>query len=735
MEVQQKNVLFDILEGKKNESRQTSNIFKRYRKKEEIGKNIFAKLEKYSNKEGLFYLSESNNSVGIITISQAIISLAYLSQYGVHANDITRFKTLLEKNVTALFSELKYSAGCNELEFTVSPYAGLAENGTKNYVDSAAKVLQALMELREMLYLAIEAKKPYNINIEGIGGDDEVLAVVTKCVKITLRTLAKLAIPCEPRKITYETENETIEIISKYKGWNYTNIPYEEGNIARFANVEPSLYFTYAVAIAYMSVYENINDVLTYVRQINEIKKDTEHQYARIREEYGSVGNDPEKLEEFAAESKKISINHDEAIKSVKMSDNMDKFNRDKKFYDEIINDYANFRSVMKSVGYYLDNKINDVDLKTNFIGLDYNKIDFNEIKGSTTNNAVFNVLFTIVILISSGVADDYEEYNPSERYFEWLQSAIQNVYDSYCDLEKMKKLYIVEQYILNFNESLPDEMFEEANLLRKQRIQVLSLVPLMVRTYNLVSQYLIQYPQKQMINYLELIMKYRHISPQTKMAEWCWDRDAYDININTLFICSLFDFYEYYDQFERPYTDTDATIESEKKKASQLIEKNRQQMQETLEKVEEDKNNIQAEAEEKIKQISLEKENLLIVQGVKEIARSILKEELIDALPAVLASVAEYLGERERDMTLIDVEDAYDAGKEKQRLVAEKFLELGLSYFSKRIFNAIDESKVVDNDGYKQLKQSKTKKGLTESPDYKRRASEVIETINKSIS
>lgn len=733
MEAQQKNVLFDILEGKKNENRQTSNIFKRYRKKEEIGKYIFTKFEKYSNKEGLFYLSESNSSVGIITISQAIISLAYLSQYGIHMNDVSRFKTLLEKNITALLKELKYSDDCTELEFTVSPYASANENETKTYVDAASKVLQAFMELREMLYLASEAKKPYNINIEGIGSDEEVIKIITKCVKITLRTLSKLAIPCEPRKVIFETETENIEIISKYKGWNYTNVPYEEGNIARFATVEPSLYFTYTVAIAYMSIYENINDVLNYVREISAIKKATEAKYAKIRAEYGDIGHDSERTNEFAAEVEKISISHDEAIKNVKMSDNMDKFNRDKKFYDEILTEYMEFKGVMKSVGYYIDNRIDDIDLKTNFIGLDYNKIDFNEIKGSTTNNAVFNVLFTIVILISSGVADDYEAYRPTERYFEWLQSAIQNVYDSYCDLEKMKKLYIVEQYILNFNESLPDELFEEANLLRKQRIQVLSLVPLMVRTYNLVSQYLIQYPQKQMINYLELIMKYRHISPQSKTPEWCWDRDAYDININTLFICSLFDFYEYYDQFERPYTDTDATIENEKKKANQLIEKNRQQMQESLEKVEEDKNNLRAEAEEKIKQITLEKENLLIVQGVKEIARSILKEELIDVLPDVLTSVISYLGERERDMTLLDIEDVNDEGKEKQRKVAEKFLELGLSYFSKRIFKAIDESKVVDDEGYKRLKKSK--KGLTESPDYKRRASEVIESINKSIS
>lgn len=719
------NVLDDILENSKKRKNKNlvmnaSTVFKKYRAKNEVGKDILETLKKMTNSNKLFYLSETNSSVGLITLSQSLTSLAYLKQYGIKFDT---FKEYFVANLTAYFKELRYSPLCNTLDFSASPYVKEDDNLTSTYVDSIAKSLQTFMEIRELIHTTFESNVEEDIEslnsiyVEGVGNIKDVLAAITHCVKICFSKLSDVAIvnnvPAELLDIKYETSDGEVVVGQRnYKGWNYSNVE----NVSTNSKFEPSLYFTYSVAIAYMSVYENIIDVLNYHRQV-----------IAINERYDQLENDSQ-----YNPNEEGYVTREEALESIKKSDNIAKFSRDNEFYLEVFNEYNRFKKVMKSSGYYIYEKIKNVKIKNDFIGLDYNGIDLQDIKSSTTNNALFNTLFAIVILISSGVADDFVEYQPERRYFELLQIAMENVYDSFCELEQSKKLYIVEQYILNFNEAIPDTLAEEANLLRKQRIQVLSLVPLMVRTYNLVSQYLIQYPQKQMINYLELIMKYRHMNRNNKY-EWCWDKDNYDINVNNLFICSLYDFYEYYEKYEKPYTAPEEAIAIEKNNTLKVIKDAEKENEKKINQVLKEKQELQEKMQEEIDRVKYEKANMPIVLAIKEIVRDTMKEELIEILPDVLKQVSEYLVRRNKLMSPSAIKYESGCDNKNERELAGTLIELMLSYFAKEISSSVDEGSIVsDRDEY--MKRCKTGEGLLDDETYQGREYDLLTALSKKI-
>lgn len=724
MNYTKENILNDILEnvkkkGYKNQLSNGSAIFKKYRAKDKVGKDILDCFKKFTNNNKLFYLSETNSSVGLITLSQALTSLSYLKQYGIKFES---FKEYFEINLSAFFKELNYNPFSNKLTFSATPYVKNSDDISYPYVDAVAKSLQTFMEIRELIHTTNESNIEEDIaslrtiNIEGVGGLEEVLIAITKCVKICFNTLSDLAIlnnvPSDQLDIKYETSDGEVTIADRrYKGWNYSNL-LDNNTAIKF---EPSLYFTYTVSIAYMSVYENIIAVLDYHREVN-----------AINERYDELEKNG-----LLHENEEGYVSRNDALDSIRKSDNIVKFNRDDEFYLEVEKEYNRFKKIMKSSGYYIYEKIKNIKIKNEFIGLDYNGIDLQDIKGSTTNNAIFNTLFAIVILISSGVADDFAAYQPEKRYFELLQIAMENVYDSFCELEQSKKLYIVEQYILNFNETIPDSLADEANLLRKQRIQVLSLVPLMVRTYNLVSQYLIQYPQKQMVNYLELIMQYRHMNRNDKY-EWCWDKDNYDININTLFICSLFDFYEYYEKYEKPYTETEEAITNEKNKTLKAIKDAEKENEKKLKVLSDEKQALENKMQEEIEKVKYEKANMPIVLAIKDIVRETVKAELITMLPDVLKQVSEYLVRRQGLMTPLATMDANDSGKENERDLAATLIELIMSYFSKSISNSVNSE---TSDNYSEFKnRSTTGEGLLGDQAYRVREDEILQIINAKI-
>ena len=679
------NILKEMIVGgdtsKKGISNRTFNI---YIPKEEIGKKLYKSFITYgiSKNDDTFILSDINRAKGLISVTQGLISFALIKQFNSSSNNnettITdEERRIFNKNLTVFFNEIGYFT--DNIVFKATPFI---KEDSFDYVDSIAKSVQAIMEIRELILTSLENKTPLNLYVEGIGSDEEIVSALIKVLKICLDKLVSLRIPCP----TFERQIGNNTYLGSSCGWNYTN----DNNINE-NTLEPSLYFTYSVSLSYMSIYENITDVLNWVRLSAEGKS-----------------------EEFTL-----------------AADKTQKFERDKKFYELIEKEYLSFKDAVRSCGLYLDEKISGLDLRSKFLGFDFNTIDIEEIKGSTTNNAIFNTLFSVVILIASGVSDLYDEFYKERRYFEWLQAIMQNVYDSYCDLVLSQKGYIIDQYVLNFNETIPTELYDQVNYLRKQRIQVLTVVPLMVRAYNMVSSWVIQYPQKQMINYLELIISNRF--KKKSNYEWIWDKDGYDVNVNSIYISALFDFYGYYEKYELPSISDKNTVEAQRIKLQANFEKKLESIQSSLEEEKKSKEDLKEYYSQQLeatnKKYQEELANLPIITAIHGIVQDLLEEQLITILPRLFERVTTYLCSREET-------EVYSVKHESNKNLLEsnfavKLIELLTSYFSNELYEKIDKEATS---GGKSIDQDKKEGRLHMNDRYKNRVDDLIKLLGGEI-
>ncbi len=676
--MEQNSILDDILDGSGGKKNKTSSIFNTYKPKEQIGNDIYRDFIKFGlSKDNIFALSDVNQDTGLISISQGLITIALVKQFTSDAKGKEVFSSeeidIFNRNLTAFFNEVGYFTGA--LVYRATPYV---KNFSFDYVDSLAKCIQAIMEIRELILTSLQNKKPLNLFVEGIGSDLEIVDALVFVLKDCLKKLCDLKIICP----SGEHQIGNVKSIYTSCGWNYTNDLTIENNPLR-----PSLYFTYSVCLAYMSIYENIELSLGYIR----------------------------------SEDKEKYI--DEKINDK----NKAKFERDILFYQAIEKEYQDFKGSVASAGLYLDLKLSGLDLRSKFLGIDYNAVDLDEIKGSTTNNAIFNTLFSVVILIASGVSDIYNDNYQERRYFEWLQSIMQNIYDTYCEINLIQKGYIIDQYVLNFNETIPVELYDQVNYLRKQRIQVLTVVPLMVRAYNMVSKWVTRYPQKQMINYLELIMSNRY--KDSNGVKWVWDKDGYDVNINSIYISALYDFYAYYEEYEFP-------LNSSKKTVASVIEKYSVEIEELNERIKEGQVAISKQAEEhavelnKLKKEYEEKtENLPIISAIKELILNVLQEQLIKLLPEIFERVTIYLCSR-------DETEEYSITNEKNKETAEskfayKFIKFITAYFSNEIYSLIDK----DFEGKDSVSKAKENSKLHMNDRYIKLIDSLIRKLGNQIS
>ena len=133
------------------------------------------------------------------------------------------------------------------------------------------------------------------------------------------------------------------------------------------------------------------------------------------------------------------------------------------------------------------------VDLDVKFLGQNHTAVDYSDILNSTTNDALINTVLHTLILIYAGIDMDYSLKDMQEEFYDEIQYALQNVLRVYKKLAQVDKLYIVEQYVLSFKEKMPASVADMAKQLRRQRIQVASTLPLLIRAYNEVSRYLVK--------------------------------------------------------------------------------------------------------------------------------------------------------------------------------------------------------------------------------------------------
>lgn len=560
------------------------NIFNRYIPQKEIAEKIGEKLlkEKYSagkkNTQKGFFNSDISRDVGLITDAIGLQAVADLCGMGMLMNmdkdkSGASYFDKVTDTLSRIFSQLGFdeetfekifayyknydesSEALNKktfdaikITFKMTPFisdddvnAGEESTGSLPCVEAAAQTVKALMGIRTALLNDSSIKgRTYKFS-----GNELVLGKFVErlnyLICYAMDWINSAVIPASS-EIRYDIDGTEAESpIVEYLGWNFFKDDSNE-------EYEPSIYMTYSVCSAYMSLFEVVYPYYY------ESKRDGKDWIKAFKSE--------EEFRKMRGES----VPYSEA---------------DAKLARLINTQYARLKKRCMTAGRYEELRCRGrIDIATKFIGQNYTEVDMADILNSTTNDALINTVLHALILIYAGIDIDYKKIGekinkPSLQtsFYEEIQYALQNVLRVYNRLKAEDKLYIVEQYVLSFNEKMPSSKAGIAKQLRRQRIQVASTLPMLIRAYNEVSRYLVKFPQKQNTEYLALIMENR--TGEEGKKEWMWDLDGYNLMSEANFVRALSDFYEYYDRYERVY------IKGESEK---LAERERKQEEERRE-------------------------------------------------------------------------------------------------------------------------------------------------------
>lgn len=570
--VRVKSELDDIIDDTRSQDDEGVFAFKRFKDQTTIAQNIATLFfNKKYNKRGAkgFYSTDLTRSqVGLLTHCLGLQTVASLSQLGL---DLMPYSDKINDTINAILGSLRVSekvfndlddvdgsGGSTLLNFNMTPYiSDIADEADENSdeegdetdtliarscVESASNVLKAFCEIREALFRQKGRYAPLRLNIRLWNAKDDavspdVFEVLERIIRYTLGWLGEACIPAT-RNIIYKINGKNVhedaeKNVVKSLGWNF----FSNARNDRKETYEPSLYMTYSVCSAYMSIANSIREERY---QIADELSSTEKIY----------------VDDISEETKMRVLQMSERLAERAISERQ---KSNLALYAKIYKPYEIFRRQCIDAGRYeeMQCKQASIDLASRFIGQNFTSVDYADIENSTTNDAVINTVFHVLVLLYSGIDLDYEKaakrniVSDSEFYDE-MQYALQNVMRRWKSLNKDGKNYIVDTYTLSFKERMPATFTDWIKQLRRQRIQVASLLPILIRAFNEVSRYLVRYPQKQNIEYLTLVMQNR--SERDGVKEWAWDLDGYNLNSECYFVKELVDFYEYYTTYEEPF-------------------------------------------------------------------------------------------------------------------------------------------------------------------------------------
>lgn len=194
--------------------------------------------------------------------------------------------------------------------------------------------------------------------------------------------------------------------------------------------------------------------------------------------------------------------------------------------------------------------------------------VDLDVVRLSSHNNAFFNNLFVIGIILNSAYDEEVKRKNTDEydRMLNAFQLSIQNTQRCYDEIANEKLLYKIDSYILDFSDKTDKENEELAKQMRKVNMAVVPLMPLILKNNNLMSQYVVRYPQKQMTESLKDII--RNKKRKDGKSSWVWDKDGYNAITNYYYVDALISFYRYYEEYEEPFIGDEDTIRTNESRA-----------------------------------------------------------------------------------------------------------------------------------------------------------------------
>lgn len=528
--------------------KQQGTIFYDYEPKAKIGRSIYAELlDQYREGAG-FILSDDFEEVGILSQAQGASSLdTLITRFGVISvlskQDALQLKDIYEKTIRDILARIRGGDEGGYL-FNSTPYNVNAFDRDYAYMDTITWVISAFLgaiSLHNTAYAYVNAREG---KVQIAFSEDEMKAM-----------LDAIAYGVRYMKDSY------IDVLDKKdnclaRGWNFTS-----------GCSEPSLYFTFAVSECYLDLYNVFQQVIDWHnigKKIERVKADLQHRLSNPEDFWMYISPDDR------AAYEKIIVNTDD-------------FRRWKQYFD-IIN-------CEDDCFYVLERQVKDSAKNAWSLvrdGIDrhfcnYNLsawIDPQAIESSSSSDALFNNIFVINNVISGGLdedlldrlanAEDDEEMNRIQGEYddllETLQAAVQRMIRYSKTLRSKRKEYIINDYIVSCSESFEGEMSRKAQELRKKRIKTFTVSPLLVKTNNLISEYLTKYPQIDMIKYLdEMIMRKRTLiddatdeNEHSSSYIWIWENGEYMVTTNYYYILSLASFYEYVDNYESRFSSID---------------------------------------------------------------------------------------------------------------------------------------------------------------------------------
>ncbi len=630
-----------------------STVFYEYVDRDKIGEKIFAELyQRFDTELHGFRMDDvSPDSIGILSQCQCLQSWVSLS---------LDFELPFDK--TNIIKGQKYSIR-QIMDFVIKDLISriiVTEDGEKKYIFGASP------------YIADEKRYFFNEKIANI---DAITWVIP-----TFITILKLHADKNENCIY---ESKLIEIIRyglKYINDSFIDFsPAKTDFVSAFADVdeeensklktgwnftknckEPSLYYTFAVGECYLDMYRAFEDILEhlYAKKYSLSEEFMLPLAENADENYEALFD--EKRTERADSNKKLA----RILKMICMP-GAPSIQTQVEFSveEELVIEGTEFDKLnenLRKTGIEIWKRIR-TKFADNFF---YNDLaatlSEKDIMMSTTSDALFNTVYIVNIMLAGGI-DEYFELKvksasqtrnykvasiaqrEKDNLLESCMLAIQKAFRTYEKLKNQSKDYIVDQFLIGFNERF-DEHKALVGELRKLRMKTFSLLPMLIHTNNVISEYLIKYPQYNMVKYLKYILQNRYVSLNAKgekESHWVWESDGYFSGSNAYYIVALIGFYKYYETYEKKYIPIAGGREALEKDIIEGLEKDTGRISVLKTGHEAAIKTLSAEYEAKLKEKEariLELENL--ERPVEDAVKAVIAQELEQNIVSILTDV-----------------------------------------------------------------------------------------------
>ena len=534
-------------------------------------------------KEGRgFFMSheQGQTHTGLLSLCPAVLTAVKIWQKMPESPVRTKLLGAIKSSVNAIF-KIIYRDGTlsgDNVVFDASPYESDAFTPGyegRSYMDSISWAVPVFLRILHLTEIKKDSKERKETFVFDAG------------IRKKAKDLAKWCIKYVNNSVVWGTAKGGERPV----GWSYTRLSKPVGAGA-------SLYFTYAASTVYLSFFATYDDLIAALRLLDKASKGDEESYVgplikKISEQYWDDKKELENALKVLDEKLKTGdSDYDEefigqvhkatrTLLDVKNADRLEAlmfFNDNKRITNESkesdekaiaeIGQIGRLKWNLLNISADIWDKVKD-KLEDKFLYDDFKATvaEPDAIENGGQTNALFTGLLQIGIMINSAY-DVVIENTRGAKAYQQMQDAmilhIQKTQRYFDKLEDKGKAFGVDSFVLRFSYDINEETDKRADtlsdkelavLLRKKNIRVCSLTPLLLKTNNIMSEFVIAYPQKQMSTSLARISEKRFQDRKGKYR-WFWETDGYHAISNYYYVAAIFDFYDYYKKYEFRYVE-----------------------------------------------------------------------------------------------------------------------------------------------------------------------------------